>query len=112
MKINYFSSNGLFANLSGTFVSQDLKRLSEENSSSPSLKFPEDLRIEGKSNFFLLDASIGYRMPSRKGLLSFEAKNLFNKDFYFRNPQFFVSEPLVPRYSPSRTFFVRLTLNF
>ena len=112
LKINYFNPNGFFANLSGTFISQNIKRLNQENSAAFGLLFPKNLKIEGKSNFFLLDAFVGYRMSSRKGLLSFEVKNLLNKNFYFRNQQFFVSEPLAPRYSPSRTFFVRLTLNF
>ncbi len=69
-------------------------------------------RTEGLSNFFLLDAIKGYRLPARKGLLSFEVRNLLDESFYFRNSQFFVSQPIAPRYTPDRTFFVRLTLNF
>ena len=112
LKINYFSPSGLFASLSGTFVNQNIERLNEDNSSDPGLTYPKDLKIEGKSNFFLLDASVGYRLPSRRGLLSFEAKNLLNTNFHYRNTHFYVSEPFAPRYNPSREFFVRLTLNF
>jgi len=114
LKINYFNPNGLFANLSGTFVNQYIDRLSKKYASDPSyfLWFDENQKDRGKSNFLLLDAIVGYRMPSRRGILSFEAKNLFDEDFNFRNPYFFISEPIAPRYSPARTFFVRLTLNF
>ncbi len=104
--IKYFNPNGLFSNLTGTYINQDLER------GSPIPFNPTIGRTEGNNSFFLLDAAAGYRFPSRKGLLSFEAKNLLDEDFYFRNSQFFVSEPLAPRYTPTRTFLVRLTLNF
>jgi len=107
LKISYFNPNGLFANLAGTFVNQNIQR-----SDIQLAKLPDDLKTEGKSSFFLLDALLGYRLPARKGFISFEIKNILNEDFYFRNPQFFVSEPLAPLYNPSRTFFGRLTLNF
>ena len=112
IKVNYFNPNGLFASLSGTFVNQNIKRLSKNHPAFPILRAPKELKIQGKSNFFLLDAVVGYRMPSRNGLFSLEAKNILDENFNYRNQQFNVSEPLAPRYSPSRTFFVRLTLNF
>ena len=104
--IKYFNSNGLFSSLTGTFVKQDLER-NQFTAEDPAVG-----RTEGLSNFFLLDAIKGYRLPARKGLLSFEVRNLLDESFYFRNSQFFVSQPIAPRYTPDRTFFVRLTLNF
>ena len=106
VSIKYFNSNGLFSSVTGTVVSQDIER---HNVTSVD---PKIGRIEGSSSFFLLDAVVGYRLPARRGLLSFEAKNIFDENFYFRNSQFYVSEPIAPRYTPSRTFFIRLTLNF
>ena len=106
VSIKYFNQNGLFSNLTGTVVSQEIDR---HNVTVPD---PSIGRTEGPSSFFLLDAVAGYRLPARRGLLSFEAKNLFDENFYFRNSQFYVSEPIAPRYTPSRTFFIRLTLNF
>lgn len=106
VSIKYFNSDGLFSTLTGTFVHQNLSR------GSPQSIDPNIGKTEGHDSFFLLDAVVGYRLPSRRGLLSAEARNLFNEDFYFRNSQFYVSEPIAPRYIPDRTFFVRLTLNY
>ncbi|HNP52619.1 MAG TPA: TonB-dependent receptor, partial [Nitrosomonas nitrosa] len=98
--INYFNPRGLFANLTGTFVLQEIDRLKPENEN------------EGTEKFFLLDAALGYRFPNRKGILSVEAKNILDQAFLFRNINFFTSEPINPRFVPTRTIFARLTLNF
>ena len=34
-----------------------------------------------QDTFFVVDTSIGYRLPKRYGLISVEAKNLFDKNF-------------------------------
>lgn len=115
ISLNYFNQNGVFLKLTGTFVNQNLTRLSKQKNIDElrrSGEYPNNLKIEGNSNFFLLDASIGYRLPKRRGLINFEGKNLLNNSFFFRNPQFYVSEPTLPLYSPARTLFVQLTLNF
>jgi tetratricopeptide (TPR) repeat protein len=96
--INYFNPHGLFANITGTFAHQEVDRLGTEN--------------EGSENFFLFDASLGYRLPNRKGFLSFEGRNLFNQNFLFRNANFQTSEQINARFVPVRTVFMRLTLNF
>ena len=98
--INYFSSKGFFSNLTGTFVHQKIDRMRPESDN------------EGTENFFLLDAALGYRLPNRRGILSIEAKNILDEAFAFRNINFFTSEPMNPRFVPTRTIFARLTLNF
>ncbi|MCC6922513.1 MAG: TonB-dependent receptor [Nitrosomonas sp.] len=106
IKINYYNPNGFFTSLTGTFVNQGIKR---------GIRIPFDAKIgktEGHSNFFLLDVVAGYRLPSRKGLLSFEARNILEEDFLYRNSWFQNTTITSPRYSPGRTFFIQLTLNF
>ncbi len=100
LSVNYFDPSGIFAKVVTTPVRQDLHRIDPEN--------------EGVSKFFLLDAIIGYRLPNRKGIFSVEGRNLLNEDFFYRNIGLQQSEqPLYnQRYSPDRTFFLRLTLNF
>ncbi len=112
--LNYFNSNGTFFKLTGTYVRQDLERLSDRftNPLKDRGEYPLDLKIEGLSNFFLLDAVIGYRLPRRRGLISIEGRNLLNEEFFFRNSQFYVSQPIPPRYAPYRALAVQLTLNF
>jgi hypothetical protein len=115
VSLQFFNPNGFFFKLTSTFVSQDLIRLQDIrniNEVRNSGEYPENLKIEGSSNFFLFDAIVGYRLPNRRGLVSFEGRNLLNDDFLFRNPQFYVSQPTSPRYFPSRSLFVQFTFNF
>jgi tetratricopeptide (TPR) repeat protein len=95
ISFNYFNHNGFFSSLSGTYAHQHIKQSESLN-----------------DDFFLVDAAIGYRFPGRRGLVSFEARNLFNKNFRYRDPWFFVSEQPLAQFIPTRTIFLRLTLNF
>lgn len=96
--INYFNPNGFFANVTGTFVHQQVDRIKMIN--------------QGSEKYFLVDASVGYRLPKRRGIFSIEARNIFNEDFLIRNPHFETSELFNPRFIPTRTVFARVTLNF
>ncbi len=97
-EVDYFNPRGFFANLTGTFVHQKIDRQGDQN--------------EGIDKFFLVDASVGYRLPNRRGIVSLEARNLFDESFLFRNINFQTSEPVNSRFVPTRTIFVRITLNF
>jgi tetratricopeptide (TPR) repeat protein len=98
VNLSYFNFHGLFFSLTGTFVRQEIDRL--ENVTN---------RTE---NFFLFDASLGYRLPNRRGIISLDARNLFDQSFLFRNLHFQTAEPINPIYLPARTIFTRFTLNF
>ncbi|MEP6878624.1 MAG: TonB-dependent receptor, partial [Nitrosospira sp.] len=100
LSLSYFDPSGIFAKLTTTYVRQEVKRLSSTNA--------------GVDGFVLLDTTIGYRFPNRRGILSLEGRNLLNEDFFFRNINLQASEqPFYNlRYSPDRAFFLRLTLNF
>lgn len=98
VNLSYFNFHGLFFSLTGTFVRQEIDRL--ENATN---------RTE---NFFLFDASLGYRLPNRRGIISLDARNLFDQSFLFRNLHFQTAEPINPIYLPTRTIFTRFTLNF
>ena len=108
----------MFFRLTGTYVKQDLEIFKDSSTLNfHKSKFyprdlPRDLKIEGLSNFFVLDTSIGFRLPGRRGLISIEGRNLLDDEFFFRNSQFYVSQPIPPRYAPFRSLFVQLTLNF
>lgn len=100
LSFNYFDAYGIFTKLTMTYVWQNLER-----PSTSSLK-------AGTDDFFLLDTVLGYRFPNRRGILSLEGKNLLDCNFFFRNYNFQVNEAISPRFIPSRTVFLRLTLNF
>jgi hypothetical protein len=104
LSISYFDPSGVFAKLTTTYVRQALARVEND---------PNNLN-SGTSGFTLLDTAIGYRFPKRRGILSMEGRNLLNENFFYRNINLQQSEqPFYNlRYSPDRTFFLRLTLNF
>ena len=96
--ISYFNPQGLFASLTGTYVHQNIERSGTKN--------------EKPEKFFLVDASVGYRFPNRRGIFSLDAKNLFDENFLFQDINFHSSQTTVTRFVPSRTVFARVTLNF
>jgi outer membrane receptor protein involved in Fe transport len=102
LSIRYFSPLGVFAELGATFVQQQhiVQQGSESNS-----------RTE---DFFVLDTTIGYRLPKRRGIISLEVKNLLNEDFLFQDLEVRTSDPFVfaSDFIPDRTILARITLNF
>jgi len=98
INLNYFNFHGLFFSLTGTFVRQEIDR--------------KEISNEKNQKFFLVDALLGYRLPNRRGIISLDAKNIFDQSFLFRNIHFQTAEPINPMYLPTRTIFTRLTLNF
>ena len=99
LSIQYFHPSGPFARLTSTYVRQQLDRRGTTDNA-------------GVNDFVLLDATLGYRLPKRWGILSFEGRNLLDEHFFYRNIYFQQNEAINPRFVPVRTFFVRLTLNF
>ena len=102
VSIEYFHPSGLFSNLSGTFVRQDLTRGNRIFEPTQS----------GVDSFVSLDFSTGFRFPNRRGMLSLEGRNLLDENFYYKDNSFRNSEPAITRFIPQRTIFLKLTLNF
>jgi tetratricopeptide (TPR) repeat protein len=96
--INLFHPSGLFAKFKATYVSQ--RGIFEQHSTFS--------MMPGNSDFWLLDASLGYRLPKRLGIMSVEANNLLNRTFqYQQNPS---TITVMPLYQPARAIFGKLTL--
>ena len=95
--LKYFNPNGMLGGLTGTHVEQELG----------ADQTPD-------SKFFLLDASIGYRFPNRRGIISFDVRNFLDQKFRYWSSYLQNNDQLTaaPRFTPGRTFFLRLTLNF
>jgi len=97
--IGFFHPSGFSARLKPTYVAQD-----GDFVTGP----PFALRVVPKEDqFWVFDASISYRMPKRFGLLTIEAKNLFDKSFMFQD-----TDPGNPMFQPKRLILARLTLAF
>jgi hypothetical protein len=57
--------------------------------------------------FWVLDASIGYRLPRRLGLITLEVRNLLDEEF-----KFYEMDPTIPLMYPERLVFARFTFAF
>jgi hypothetical protein len=102
LQIQYFHPNGFFAAIGTTYVEQKVDRTA--------VATYED----GKSDFSVYDASIGYRFPKRMGVASLSVQNLTDKEFEYQDDSFreFQDEPSTGPYIPERTVMGRFTLSF
>jgi tetratricopeptide (TPR) repeat protein/opacity protein-like surface antigen len=102
LEINYFHPNGFIGRLRTTYIDQ------EGDFSTAGPAFLADIPTEDKSDsFWLVDASLGYRLPKRYGIVSLGVSNLFDKEFNYVD-----TDPFNPRIYPERFYFGRLTLSF
>ena len=94
--VNVFAPWGLILRLKGTYFDQHGDFADSTGTVQP-----------GGDRFWLLDAAIGYRLPKRLGLITFEARNLLNQRFKFQD-----TDPANPSVSPNRLFLGRFTLAY
>jgi tetratricopeptide (TPR) repeat protein len=100
---NFHHPSGLSAGLQATYYDQ-------EGDFEP-LEVPPGVLVPGDDQFWLVDASISYRLPKRYGFITVGAKNLFDEDFqYFdTNVGTNIQNPTI---QPDRMLFARVTLSF
>src|SRR5262249_20954898 len=103
--LRYFAPNGFFAGVATTYVDQEVIRTPDAKAIGLS---------DGKEDFVLVDASIGWRFPKRFGLASVTVYNLFNEKFRYQDDNFreFRNEPSPAPYFPERRVIARATLYF
>ncbi len=91
---SFFHPSGVSASVRGTYVNQSGEF--EPN--------PEEFR-SGSDDFFVVDATLSYRLPRRYGFVSVGATNLFDKKFRYHDTDF-----TSPIFQPDRVLFARVTL--
>ena len=96
--INFFHPSGLSAGLRATYVDQKgiFSRVLTAQTFEP-----------GEDDFWVVDASISYRLPKRYGFITVGATNLFDKKF-----KHFDTDVDNPRIQPDRFLFVKATFAF
>jgi hypothetical protein len=95
--IKFFHPNGLSAQLQATYVDQ-----------KGDFGDPLGAGVEqGEDDFWVVDGSLSYRLPKRLGLLSLEARNLFDEKLNFQD-----TDPSNPSIYPERFIFARITFAF
>jgi hypothetical protein len=92
--INFFHRCGLSTSLTATYYNQDgtFDRIVGGAES-------------GSDTFWLADAAISYRLPSRYGFITVGAKNLFDEEF-----KYYDLDWKNPAIQPARFFFGKITL--
>jgi tetratricopeptide (TPR) repeat protein len=91
-----FHANGLFVRFKESYVQQHGSFLNVRN-----------VVFSGADTFWVADASAGYRLPRQMGVLSLEARNLFDGTFLYQD-----SSPSEPAILPVRVVTARLTFTF
>jgi tetratricopeptide (TPR) repeat protein len=102
--LRYFHPSGFFAGVTGTFVNQQVNRTPGQ---------ADDLQ-DGDDSFYIVDASIGYRLPKRFGVISLQVSNIFDEGFRYQDDSFreFENEASTGPYIPERQILARVTLNW
>jgi tetratricopeptide (TPR) repeat protein len=95
--INLFHPLGVFLRFKATYVDQD------GEFGDPVFGVTES----DSDQFWIVDASVGYRLPSRHGIISLEGKNLFDEGFRFQD-----TDPSNPEIVPERSVLAKITLAF
>ena len=103
--VNFYHPSGLIAQFRATYVYQDGDFI-DWNKTWTTPPFTNQYST-WSDNFWVCDALLGYRLPKRFGLISIEAKNIFNQGFNFQD-----TDPANPSITPDRLIVGRITLNF
>uniref|UniRef100_UPI0005EAE5CD TonB-dependent receptor n=1 Tax=Methyloterricola oryzae TaxID=1495050 RepID=UPI0005EAE5CD len=96
--LSYFHPTGFFATAAPSFVYQKVNYRVDDRSAS--------------DTFWVLDVSLGYRLPKRYGIVTLGAKNLTDEHFHFEDTNLQTSEPVNPLFQPRRYFYAQFTLSF
>lgn len=88
----YFSPSGFHARLTAHYVDQQKEAF--DNS-------------EIGNDFWIIDTSIGYRLPKRYGQISLQVQNLFDNHFNYQ-----VTDEATPLFYPERLWLLKCTLAF
>jgi tetratricopeptide (TPR) repeat protein len=99
---SYFHPSGFYAGAAATYVDQKVVRA------------PTALLADGTSDFVVVDAVVGYRLPKRRGSVGLQVKNLFDNDFKYQDDSYreFSPEPSIGPYFPDIMVMGFLSLEF
>jgi tetratricopeptide (TPR) repeat protein len=95
--VNFFHPMGVYLRFKATYVDQDGEFGDPIFGSTQT----------GSDQFWVVDAAVGYRLPKRFGIVSLEAKNMFDQEFRFQD-----TDPSNPEIVPERSVLAKITLAF
>jgi tetratricopeptide (TPR) repeat protein len=94
----FFHPSGLSAGLTSTYVDQ-------KGEFGTVVAGPVPVIASGADTFWILDASVSYRLPKRHGVITLTANNLLDRHFHFQD-----TDPENPRIVPERWILLKVTL--
>ncbi len=94
----FFHPAGFIVQMKPTYIDQRGSFFDDPSSPTPPI-------VQGDDQFLVFDALIGYRLPRRYGIITIEAKNLFDEEFNFQD-----TDPANTRIQPERLILARFTL--
>ena len=103
--MSFFHPSGFSARIKATYIDQ--KGGFIEVVEPPPPGFPFITIVPKDDRFWMVDAAITYRLPNRWGLITLEAKNLFDEEFKYQD-----TDPSNPRISQGSLILARFTLAF
>lgn len=95
--LSYFGPNGFYTKVTATYVDQNIES--------------SDVVGKDEDRFWNVDASLGYKLPKRLGVIRLGVKNLFDENFHYKDSNYGTSEPLAPEYLPERVILAELRFN-
>ena len=97
LSLGYFFPYGFSVKTTVSYVDQEVTTSADRSRSD---------------DFWVVDMSLGYRLPRRWGTVTLGVKNLFDESFSFQDVNFASQEPVAPLYQPERLIFGQVTLSF
>jgi outer membrane receptor protein involved in Fe transport len=101
IEVRYFAPLGVAASLRAAHVRQ------EGVFSRTPLPGGGATLAPGQDSFWVFDASLGYRLPNRRGIVALNVENLLDEQFRFQD-----IDPFNPRIMPERLVSLRFTVAF
>ncbi len=95
--ISFFDPHGFSADVRATYIDQRGTFVPQESFLG--------VGVDGADRFWLFDAGVSYRLPKHRGMISFEARNLFDTSFSYQD-----MDPVSPSIQPRRSIFLKVTL--
>ena len=100
--VKYFGPSGLTAGVTTSFVRQHGMFTDVRNAAPGS-----QILVPGADRFWVVDASLGFRLPKRRGSIELSVYNLLDEQFHFQD-----LDPENPRIFPERFAALRFTLSY
>lgn len=100
LRATLFLSNGIFLRTSFTFVNQSIDTPNGDGTLA-----------RDRHRFGITDLMLGYRWPGGRGIVSLEARNLFDRQFGFQDTDF-AGIPRIPLFRPGQSLMLRVTFQY